>query len=103
MFLGTNNVYLAWDVNFKYRKEENGYKMSFVVKRKLKLLGLGMYGGWIKSSTLKQNFCFESCLRYVLPAKGATFNHDISINDVDAVNRSSASYFRLRFGGLFRI
>ena len=45
MFLGTNNVYLAWDVNFKYRKEENGYKMSFVVKRKLKLLGLGMYGG----------------------------------------------------------
>ena len=35
---------------------------------------------------LKKKHFFESCLRYVLPAKGATFNHGISINDVDAVN-----------------
>ena len=36
-----------------------------------------------KCYIFKKHF-FESRLRYVLPAKGATFNHDISINDMDA-------------------
>ena len=33
-----------------------------------------------------QKHFFESCLRYVFPAKRITFTQDISTNDMDAVN-----------------
>ena len=63
-------------------KEKTTIYYSLVFKRKLELLGLEMYIRMMnKTCYIFQKQYFESCLRYVLPAKVVTFTHDICMND----------------------